>query len=595
MGTLEHREGGYGGLERDTRERAARAAARVGVSPRSGFAMSPSASPSLLPAGLSRDLSALLASPKPHELSHPKTLARSSSLKNRERAEPWPSAKVEDDFTRAYSDMAISQQEAMRDPDAFMHFYPPHKESSKGHDTDAYGRNTLTLSARIKAGMDRYLKGTFDPQSNMILGRGEFSEDLTQDIVTALAFAHDFSAVAIAYMHLYLEEWKDASRKVARLPVPLVRTLPFGRPFIFQGVQLLVCERDGEYVVEAALSPQWEDFEDRISDFRIWIKVVLEETDHFKPHDHALYPIKNFVLGRSHGATLHDIWQTCISFSVWIRELDDLAMMEENSVSGSEAEDLYGQWNRRGAEKLDYPPRKFANRAVYSRPDPYASYGSDDGGISKRSLGSNKTIVKHFNAVRAEKADRADPRASSSSSASTASSSSSSSSSLPPKPARMQRPKDVKLDPRMHFQDGNLSDASNSSSTPVFQPSVTTQMIAPHPELDQARLAPMVMRPKPSFTADLESHHNVHQKRSPLNPVPTVVTSLSRVGSPSDSESGRRWGYQWRQGSEFGGPAHNAHANANSNAPYSNVRPPNSAERPARGSYSSYPGHFYQS
>lgn len=115
---------------------------------------------------------------------------------------------------------------------------------AQGEAAEMFGRNTHTLSRRIKDGIDQYLQGKF--LNGTIVGRGVLRQNMLTDVRTALAFQSDFAPSAIAYMQMYMADWKRACQAIAGLSIP---TLPFNTPFSVHQLRVTSCCRDGDYVL----------------------------------------------------------------------------------------------------------------------------------------------------------------------------------------------------------------------------------------------------------------------------------------------------------------------------------------------------------
>lgn len=177
---------------------------------------------------------------------------------------------------------------------------------------ERFGRNTHTLSRRIKDGIDEYLQGKFVDGS--IVGRGVFRSHMLTDIRTGLAFSTDFAPSAIAYMQMYMSDWENARTAVAGLSIPV---LPFNTPFTLHQLRVTSCCRDGEYVMLieseypsiAASEPKQQFYSLKTAptsklNFRVCIKVVHDGK--FIPEQVHSTKVKGYEL-KSCEATLTDV------------------------------------------------------------------------------------------------------------------------------------------------------------------------------------------------------------------------------------------------------------------------------------------------
>mmetsp|Transcript_46494 Transcript_46494/g.91488 ORF Transcript_46494/g.91488 Transcript_46494/m.91488 type:complete len:301 (-) Transcript_46494:141-1043(-) len=155
---------------------------------------------------------------------------------------------------------------------------------------ELFGRNTHTLSKRIKDGVDEYLQGVV--VQGKIVGRGVFKPALLSDVRTGLAFRTDFAPLAIAHMRMYLTDWERVCSTVSQLLPAALPALPFNTPFNFNQLRVTCCCRNGEYVILVA-----SDFEQhsRKRNFRCSFKVCHQgvfQPEHVKRTTITGYELK---------------------------------------------------------------------------------------------------------------------------------------------------------------------------------------------------------------------------------------------------------------------------------------------------------------
>jgi hypothetical protein len=121
---------------------------------------------------------------------------------------------------------------------------------------DTVGRNTHTLSRRIKDGMDLFLQGRYDANSNHIVGRARYDANMLSDVRTALAFSHDFRPIAISYMQTYIRGWDEACEAVSLLaapPVPVSSLFALGERHVSAPADFTALQQHGELLLVCGL------------------------------------------------------------------------------------------------------------------------------------------------------------------------------------------------------------------------------------------------------------------------------------------------------------------------------------------------------